>query len=83
MQHLKQLTSLRVLWLSHNPCADHPYYRLFVIKTLPNLVKLDNAEVTPEERQQARLLDSEQPPLQKKPSQTILQQNSVLQNHHA
>jgi Leucine-rich repeat (LRR) protein len=40
--YLASLTTLRVLWLSHNPCADHPNYRQFVIKTLPHLVKLDN-----------------------------------------
>jgi Leucine-rich repeat (LRR) protein len=78
VQHLKLLTNLRVLWLSHNPCADHPLYRLFVIKTLPNLVKLDNAEVTPEERDQARTMSLEQVGLQRKPSQSILQQNTAI-----
>lgn len=50
MLYLSNLPSLRVLWLSHNPCADHQYYRPFVIKTLPSLVKLDNNEITQDER---------------------------------
>ena len=51
--YLAKLPHLKVLWLSQNPCADHPYYRQFVVKTLPKLVKLDNAEITPDERQAA------------------------------
>jgi len=39
-----------VLWLWDNPISQHPLYRQFVIKTLPNLVKLDNSAVTSEER---------------------------------
>jgi Leucine-rich repeat (LRR) protein len=46
VQYLQKLPSLRVLWLSNNPCADHPYYRQYVIKMLPGLVKLDNADIT-------------------------------------
>ena len=53
VQYLQHLQNLNVLWLSHNPCSEHPYYRQYVIKTLPNLVKLDNAEITSEERQTA------------------------------
>ena len=44
--YIANLPSLKVLWLSHNPCAEHQYYRHFVIKTLPQLVKLDNDEIT-------------------------------------
>jgi len=53
LQEIRYLTlcpNLRVLWLWDNPIADHPLYRQYVVKTLPNLVKLDNAAVTPEER---------------------------------
>jgi Leucine-rich repeat (LRR) protein len=57
VQYLAHLQHLRVLWLSHNPCADHPYYRQYVIKMLPNLVKLDNSEISPEERQQAQSMN--------------------------
>jgi hypothetical protein len=50
VQYLTKLPHLKVLWLSHNPCAEHPYYRQYVIKMLPGLSKLDNAEITQEER---------------------------------
>lgn len=36
-----------------NPCADNPDYRDIVIKFLPNLVKLDNSTITPEDRNNA------------------------------
>ena len=44
---------LKVLWLWDNPIAEHPLYRNYIIKLLPNLVKLDNAAVTPEEKNEA------------------------------
>ena len=50
VRYLQQLSQLKVLWLSHNPCADHPQYRQYIIKTLPQIIKLDNAEVTLEEK---------------------------------
>lgn len=55
--HLAHLPNLRVLWLSHNPCADHPYYRPYIVKKLQHLVKLDNAEVKKEERVAANRLN--------------------------
>ena len=57
--HLSRLQNLRVLWLSHNPCADHPYYRPYVVRKLPALIKLDNAEVKKEERAAATRLNFE------------------------
>ncbi|KAG2429990.1 hypothetical protein HYH02_013940 [Chlamydomonas schloesseri] len=45
IQHLAGLQHLRVLWLSDNPCADHPNYKQFVARTLPQLQKLDNDDV--------------------------------------
>ena len=50
VQYLTKLPKLQTLWLSHNPCAENPYYRLYVIRMLPGLVKLDNADITQEER---------------------------------
>jgi cilla- and flagella-associated protein len=44
---------LKVLWLWDNPIAEHPLYRQYIIKLLPNLTKLDNANVTPEEKSEA------------------------------
>ena len=58
--HLARLPNLRVLWLSHNPCADHPYYRPYIVRKLQSLVKLDNAEVKKEERIAAQRLNFEQ-----------------------
>ena len=53
LQYLAPLKSLKVLWLSDNPCADHPSYRQLAIRVLPSLEKLDSIEVTEQERQQA------------------------------
>ena len=53
VNYLVRLPYLKVLWLSHNPCAEHKFYRQYIIKTLPNLIKLDNAEVSPDERMAA------------------------------
>eukprot|EP00756_Hemistasia_phaeocysticola_P062232 Hpha_TRINITY_DN5661_c0_g1::TRINITY_DN5661_c0_g1_i1::g.50701::m.50701 len=47
---LKDLPGLKILWLCDNPCASNPYYRAFVIKTLKQLEKLDNIDVSPQER---------------------------------
>ena len=52
-KYLTYCPSLKVLWLWDNPIADHPLYRHYIIKLLPNLVKLDNAAVTSEEKSEA------------------------------
>jgi hypothetical protein len=51
VQYLVGLEKLRVLWLCDNPCANLPQYRPYIIHLLQNLEKLDNANVTPEERE--------------------------------
>lgn len=51
--HLRNLKNLQVLWLSENPVAKDPNYRLFCIKHLPFLQKLDDKNVTPEEKEMA------------------------------
>lgn len=53
IKYLQNLPHLKTLWLSENPCADHPNYRQYVLSVLPNLQKLDNKEVTSDERQKA------------------------------
>ena len=60
IQFLKELRNLKVLWLWDNPCSEHGNYRLYVIKVLPTLEKLDNLCVTTEERQQAKKLTDSQ-----------------------
>ena len=51
--HLQKLP-LRVLWLSDNPIVDEPDYRLFTIACLTHLTKLDEVEITDEERAKAK-----------------------------
>jgi cilla- and flagella-associated protein len=46
IKYLIMCPSLKVLWLWDNPVAEHPLYRKFIIKMLPNLIKLDNTAVT-------------------------------------
>jgi Leucine-rich repeat (LRR) protein len=55
LKYLTRLPNLRILWLSENPCADHPNYRSYVISQLPGLQKLDNKDVTGDERANADL----------------------------
>ena len=57
LQEIKYLTlcpQLKVLWLWDNPIAEHPLYRQYIVKMLPNLIKLDNNAVTPEEKVDAQ-----------------------------
>ena len=55
--HLRNLKNLQVLWLSENPIAKNPNYRMFCIKNLPNLIKLDDQNITREERMMANNMD--------------------------
>ena len=48
---LQNLPFLDTLWLDENPCAMHPKYRATVDSMLPNLVKLDDIEVSMEEKE--------------------------------
>ena len=50
LKYLVPLPNLKVLWLWDNPICQHPLYRQYTIKLLPNLVKLDSTAVTAEER---------------------------------
>ncbi|XP_055996890.1 cilia- and flagella-associated protein 410-like isoform X2 [Ostrea edulis] len=51
--YLKNLSRLRNLWLADNPCAERKNYRATVLRTLPNLQKLDNVAVSDEDRTEA------------------------------
>ncbi len=48
---LRDLTKLKSIWLEENPCVeDHgELYRVTVIRNLPQLQKLDNLPVQPDE----------------------------------
>ncbi|XP_055623988.1 putative uncharacterized protein DDB_G0279653 isoform X4 [Toxorhynchites rutilus septentrionalis] len=53
--YLQNLPKLKYLWLEENPLVDNagPSYRQIVLRALPNLKKLDNVDVTPEEVSEA------------------------------
>lgn len=54
VKYLISCPNLKVLWLWDNPVAEHPLYRPYILKLLPNLVKLDSAAVTKEEIDEAK-----------------------------
>jgi hypothetical protein len=69
---------LKVIWLVDNPICNHPNYRQYIIKVLPNLVKLDNTEVKDDERKAcAQLSESE---LLK--SSAVVETNAYTSQHH-
>ncbi|CAB3246651.1 unnamed protein product [Arctia plantaginis] len=53
IRHLRRLPDLTSLWLDENPCTQVPEYRMTVLRNLPNLEKLDNVAVQPDEVQEA------------------------------
>ena len=58
IQHLKNLKQLKVLWLWDNPiCEQQNLYRPYIIHVLPHLMKLDNLNVTQEEKDAALKLN--------------------------
>ena len=50
---LKDLKKLKLLFLSDNPCSKHRLYKPFILRILPNLVRLDDEEITYRDRQYA------------------------------
>jgi hypothetical protein len=52
VSHLQGLTKLSILWLCDNPCvgSSPADYRKRIIAMLPNITKLDNVDVSEEER---------------------------------
>jgi hypothetical protein len=54
LEYLKGLTELRVLWLTDNPLTEEPDYREITIAVLPGLTKLDEVDITPEEKADAK-----------------------------
>ncbi|OHS94204.1 Protein C21orf2 [Tritrichomonas foetus] len=53
INYLKDLPNLQTLWLTDNPITQEKGYRNIVIATLPKLTKLDEVDITPEERAEA------------------------------
>lgn len=54
--YLSKLPNLTTLWLSDNPCAKDPNYRMFTVRCCPNLRQLDSIEVSAQERSEAQAL---------------------------
>lgn len=52
--YLQALPNLKHLWLGENPCASIEGYRPSVLRALPQLQKLDNVAVTPDELKEAQ-----------------------------
>lgn len=52
--YLKGLSQLRVLWFSDNPVASVEGYRDYIIRTLPQVIKLDEEDIIPEQRAKAK-----------------------------
>lgn len=50
INNLKPCLNLKILWLEENPCSKEQNYRSYTINILPQLKKLDNIIITPEER---------------------------------
>eukprot|EP01012_Entosiphon_sulcatum_P065393 TRINITY_DN94335_c0_g1_i1.p1 TRINITY_DN94335_c0_g1~~TRINITY_DN94335_c0_g1_i1.p1 ORF type:complete len:282 (+),score=41.89 TRINITY_DN94335_c0_g1_i1:33-848(+) len=80
---LKNLPVLKILWLCDNPCAESPLYRPYIIRALPHLEKLDNVDVSPQERAAAqRISEQEVEAITEKkpkprPKQTVAKQEVV------
>lgn len=53
---LKNLPQLSVLWINDNPICDTSHYRETIIRTLPNLSKLDSIVINEEEHDTAERL---------------------------
>eukprot|EP00761_Pharyngomonas_kirbyi_P004589 gb/GECH01004594.1/.p1 GENE.gb/GECH01004594.1/~~gb/GECH01004594.1/.p1 ORF type:complete len:270 (+),score=87.44 gb/GECH01004594.1/:1-810(+) len=89
LDFLASLPRLKILWLSDNPCSDDPQYREKVVAKIPNLERLDDEDVTPEERRRCKILQdqgkiggesqtqSTQPSLKQNQSQQQQQQPST------
>ena len=51
--YLSRLPNLQVLWLSDNPIEQDPNYRLYVIRACPHLTRLDEKDVSDDEKAMA------------------------------
>ena len=58
LNYLKPCTQLRELWLEQNPISSKPGYRYIVIRYLPFLSKLDNIEISDDDRKGASQIES-------------------------
>jgi hypothetical protein len=56
LNYLSNIKNLKILWLGENPCCEDPNYRIFTIKAIPSLLKLDNIPVSKEEREDKTIM---------------------------
>ena len=54
LYYLRGLNSLQTLWLTDNPLFEKKDYRLFCIALLPQINKLDEVDITNDEKQLAK-----------------------------
>uniref|UniRef100_A0AAG5DE15 U2A'/phosphoprotein 32 family A C-terminal domain-containing protein n=1 Tax=Anopheles atroparvus TaxID=41427 RepID=A0AAG5DE15_ANOAO len=90
--YLQNLPKLKYLWLEENPLVESagPTYRQIVLRALPNLKKLDNVDVTPEEVSEAMRAPVAQPrhepvyddPSPPPPPQQHRQQSPVIEEYY-
>ena len=45
IDYLKNLYNLRILWLDENPISNLENYKEYILKTLPQVIKLDNVPI--------------------------------------
>lgn len=57
IKHLATCPNLLILWINENPIVECKNYRLLIISFLPQLTKLDDNMITPEEKIQANNLN--------------------------
>ena len=57
IKHLATCPNLLILWINENPIVECKNYRLLIISFLPQLTKLDDNLITPEEKKQANSLN--------------------------
>ncbi|XP_045470651.1 cilia- and flagella-associated protein 410 isoform X2 [Harmonia axyridis] len=84
--YLQNLPNLKNLWLGENPCAKVDGYRLAVLRALPQIQKLDNVQVTPEELKEAQkkgrnLVHPEEQP-ESEGEEYIVQQQNYSNNRY-
>jgi len=71
LRHLSRLPKLKILWLKDNPIhvnTERSLYRARVFSHCPHLVKIDEHDVTDEDRRAAEVLRRKQAPEQPEPT---------------
>uniref|UniRef100_A0A6U4TTX4 U2A'/phosphoprotein 32 family A C-terminal domain-containing protein n=1 Tax=Hemiselmis andersenii TaxID=464988 RepID=A0A6U4TTX4_HEMAN len=85
VEYLRGLKHLSILWLCDNPCvgSSPSEYRRQVIALLPKITKLDNIDVTDEERSSAEAAQTQhpQPPRPQRTGPKTAPANGGLSRH--